>query len=138
MARTEEAAAWFSAVYRAVQQVPVGKVTTYGHIALLLDHPERARQVGVCLKHLPSAPDPDDRYSQLFNGGNVPWQRIINSKGAISPRGPGGAQRQADVLTEEGVEVEYDGMEYRIKLGTFGWFPKALPSEDEAGSGDHC
>jgi len=37
-ARTEEAEAWFAAVYMAVQEVPVGKVTTYGHIARLIGH----------------------------------------------------------------------------------------------------
>lgn len=36
MARTDEAAAWFAAVYQAVQEIPHGKVTSYGHIARLL------------------------------------------------------------------------------------------------------
>nr|POE94248.1 hypothetical protein CFP56_16488 [Quercus suber] len=38
MPRSEEAAMWYSAVYRAVQQIPHGKVTSYGHIADLLGH----------------------------------------------------------------------------------------------------
>jgi hypothetical protein len=37
----------------------------------------------VCLKHLPSASSqPNARY----NSDTVPWQRVINSKGVISPR----------------------------------------------------
>jgi methylated-DNA-protein-cysteine methyltransferase-like protein len=36
MSRSEEAEAWANAVYAAVQEIPRGKVTTYGHIALLL------------------------------------------------------------------------------------------------------
>lgn len=36
MPRTEEAEFWFAAVYDAVQQIPRGKVTSYGHIARLL------------------------------------------------------------------------------------------------------
>jgi methylated-DNA-protein-cysteine methyltransferase related protein len=36
MARTEEAEAFFSAVYSAVQEIPHGKVTSYGHIARLI------------------------------------------------------------------------------------------------------
>ena len=36
MARSDEAEWWFNAVYSAVQEVPVGKVTSYGHIARLL------------------------------------------------------------------------------------------------------
>ncbi|KAL8720414.1 MAG: hypothetical protein Q9225_002734 [Loekoesia sp. 1 TL-2023] len=36
MARSDEAQWWFNAVYEAVQQIPHGRVTSYGHIALLL------------------------------------------------------------------------------------------------------
>jgi alkylated DNA nucleotide flippase Atl1 len=38
MPRTDEAEWWFNAVYEAVQEIPAGKVTTYGHIARLLGH----------------------------------------------------------------------------------------------------
>jgi len=47
MPQTDEAAEWFSAVYEAVQQIPYGKCTSYGHIAALLGYPRRARQVGM-------------------------------------------------------------------------------------------
>ncbi|KAK3396728.1 6-O-methylguanine DNA methyltransferase [Sordaria brevicollis] len=80
MARSEEAQAFFHAVYSAVQEIPHGKVTSYGHIAKLVGTPQRPRQVGVCLKHLPVDP------SARFNHENVPWQRVINAKGVISPR----------------------------------------------------
>lgn len=36
MPRSDEAAAFFHAVYSAVQEIPYGKVTTYGHIAALV------------------------------------------------------------------------------------------------------
>jgi alkylated DNA nucleotide flippase Atl1 len=36
MPRTDEAEWWFNAVYDAVQQIPAGRVTSYGHIARLL------------------------------------------------------------------------------------------------------
>lgn len=36
MARSDEAEWWFTAVYQAVQEIPHGKVTSYGHIARLL------------------------------------------------------------------------------------------------------
>ncbi|KAI5360764.1 Putative methylated-DNA-[protein]-cysteine S-methyltransferase, DNA binding protein [Septoria linicola] len=39
MPRSDEAAAWYTMVYRAVQQVPYGSVTSYGHIANLLGYP---------------------------------------------------------------------------------------------------
>lgn len=38
MPQSEQAAAWASAVYEAVQQIPYGKVTSYSHIARLLEH----------------------------------------------------------------------------------------------------
>jgi len=36
MTRTDEAEAFFRAVYSAVQEIPFGKVTSYGHIAKLI------------------------------------------------------------------------------------------------------
>lgn len=36
MPRSDEAAAFFTAVYQAVQEIPHGKVTSYGHIARLI------------------------------------------------------------------------------------------------------
>lgn len=41
------------------------------------------RQVGVCLKHLPSHSTEAEHH---FHDRNVPWQRVINAKGGISPR----------------------------------------------------
>lgn len=40
MPQTEEAAAWFAAVYQAVQEIPHGRVTSYGHIATLVGYRE--------------------------------------------------------------------------------------------------
>jgi methylated-DNA-protein-cysteine methyltransferase-like protein len=34
--RSEEVHLWYTAVYEAVQEIPYGKVTSYGHIARLL------------------------------------------------------------------------------------------------------
>ncbi|KAL2038699.1 hypothetical protein N7G274_008457 [Stereocaulon virgatum] len=132
MARSDEAEWWFNAVYAAVQEIPHGKVTSYGHIALLLGHPERPRQVGVCLKHLPSFSSNANHY---YHDNNVPWQRVINSKGIISPRGPGGATRQAAVLRREGVVVGTGHLgELTVNFGTYGWFPSLLPSEEAESS----
>ncbi|OXV08387.1 hypothetical protein Egran_03849 [Elaphomyces granulatus] len=148
MTRTDEAEWWFNAVYEAVQEIPHSRVTTYGHIARLLGHPRRARQVGICLKHLPSNSnsnnngdddDNDDNVSghtyHHFHSDNVPWQRVINSKGMISHRGPGSAAHQATILRQEGVSVEEDGMgEFHVDFGHYGWFPDRLPSEEGVSS----
>ena len=132
MPQTDEAADWFAAVYEAIQQVPYGKCTSYGHIAILLGYPKRARQVGVCLKHLPKY-DEDNPEMYEYHDRNVPWQRVVNSKGGISPRGDSGlaADRQAERLRSEGVEVqEGRGLdEAFVDLTTFGWFPDELPDE---------
>ncbi|OAL00834.1 DNA binding methylated-DNA--cysteine S-methyltransferase [Phaeosphaeriaceae sp. SRC1lsM3a] len=128
--RSEEVHLWYTAVYEAVQEIPHGKVTSYGHIARLLGKPERPRQVGICLKHLPTASTDRSKQSATFHGDNVPWQRVLNAKGSISPRGPGSARRQADALRREGVEIREDAMgQYTIDLAKYGWFPDVLPSE---------
>ena len=103
------------------------------------------RQVGVCLKHLPSFSADTNHH---FHNANVPWQRVINAKGIISPRsvvrsqeiyrttvdmshrGPGGATRQAAFLRREGVTVETGNLgELVIDLEVYGWFPDFLPSK---------
>ncbi|KAH8897732.1 MGMT family protein [Thozetella sp. PMI_491] len=129
MARSDEAEAFFAAVYRAVQEIPYGKVTSYGHIARLVGTPQRPRQVGVCMKHLSEDPEAH------FNHTNVPWQRVINSKGIISPRSqPTGAQNQATALRAEGVTVTTGALgELMVDFVEFGWFPRHLPSEQEDG-----
>lgn len=38
MARSDEAEMWYTAVYKAIQQIPPGRVTSYGHIASLLGY----------------------------------------------------------------------------------------------------
>ncbi|KAG6997563.1 hypothetical protein G7Y79_00040g077280 [Physcia stellaris] len=129
MTRSDEAEWWFNAVYEAVQQVPYGRVTSYGHIARLLGRHTRSgmSKVGVALKHLPTF---SSDINPHFHDGNVPWQRVINAKGVISPRGPGGAARQATALRQEGVTVELGSLgELSISFGAYGWFPTRLPSE---------
>ncbi|CAL5871639.1 uncharacterized protein PFLUO_LOCUS5892 [Penicillium psychrofluorescens] len=129
MSRSEEAEWWANAVYGAIQEIPHGRVTTYGHIARLLGEPQRARQVGAVLKSLPSSDS-----GSHFTSANVPWQRVINTRGMISHRGPGSAQRQADALQQENVEVTTDSMgEWYVDFSRYGWFPTSLPNDDVAG-----
>ncbi|ODA80469.1 hypothetical protein RJ55_03427 [Drechmeria coniospora] len=127
MARSDEAEAFFHAVYSAVQEIPAGKVTSYGHIARLVGTPQRPRQVGVCMKHLPGDP------SARFNIFNVPWQRVISARGIVSPRSnPEGARNQAEALRAEGVHVTTGALgELAVDLDHHGWFPAALPSEHD-------
>jgi methylated-DNA-protein-cysteine methyltransferase related protein len=132
--QSDEAAWWFEAVYSAIQQIPPGHVTSYGHIAKLLGYPKRARQVGVCLKHLP-AYNEDEPEMFYYHDQNVPWQRVINAKGGISERGDSGlaANRQVQKLRDEGVEVtEGRGIDQaHVDFGQFGWFPSRLPNDSD-------
>ncbi|KAH0543708.1 hypothetical protein FGG08_002024 [Glutinoglossum americanum] len=129
MARTDEAEAFFTAVYLACQEIPRGRVTSYGHIGRLIGKPECPRQVGICLRHLPTDPDAE------FNSDSVPWQRVINSRGVISPRRhSSGASRQATALEQEGVAVERGSLgELKVDLEVYGWFPRRLPSREDDG-----
>ncbi|KAK4225786.1 6-O-methylguanine DNA methyltransferase [Podospora fimiseda] len=146
MPRTPEAQSFFHAVYSAVQQIPPGKVTSYGHIAKLIGTPQRPRQVGVCLKHLPPSPTQTNseehadqqEYASRFNHDTVPWQRVINAKGVISPRSqPSGALNQAAALELEGVTVTTGALgELMVDFAAYGWFPASLPSDVDGGDID--
>lgn len=59
-------------VYEVVSQIPVGKVSTYGGIALLLGAPQCSRMVGRALKEVP------DELS-------IPCHRVVNSTGRLVP-----------------------------------------------------
>lgn len=99
---------FFERVYRVVQQIPRGKVASYGQIAALLGHPQAARTVGWALNALTSA-----------RAAEVPWQRVINSAGRISiSRADLSADIQRALLAEEG--VVFDEREH-VDLRRFGW-----------------
>jgi methylated-DNA-protein-cysteine methyltransferase related protein len=103
---------FYQEVYKLVKKVPRGKVATYGQIAGLISTPRAARMVGWAL-HVGS-----EKY-------NVPWQRVINSKGMISttcldhPR-----EFQASLLIEEGVKVIKKQENLYIDLKKYLWQPK--------------
>jgi methylated-DNA-protein-cysteine methyltransferase-like protein len=51
----------------------------------------------------------------------IPWQRVINAKGEISPRGnPIGEEVQRQILAEEGIRFTEGG---RISLKKYQWQP---------------
>jgi methylated-DNA-protein-cysteine methyltransferase-like protein len=102
---------FYEQVYAVVRRIPRGKVTSYGRIAAMLGAPNAARAVGYALRALKDKDDP--------NFEPVPWQRVINSQGRISiVNREHGAQRQAELLREEGIEVSN---ELRVDLETYLW-----------------
>lgn len=110
--------------YDAIQQIPEGKVTSYGHIARLIGYPTYARHVGYALRDCPDDVD-------------IPWQRVVSAKGVISPReNSGSVHTQAAMLRDEGVTVVDEpvmsaefvgGSGGRVNLAVVGWFPNTLP-----------
>lgn len=108
MTRTEGADA-YAHIYAVVRKIPEGRVATYGQVAAIAGLPGHARQVGYALHSLGQESD-------------VPWQRVINAKGEVSPRS-GAADRegfQRHLLEEEGVEFDSRG---RIDLAHCRWDP---------------
>jgi len=88
-----------------VRQIPAGRVSTYGQVAQLAGGCT-ARMVGYAMASLPE-------------GTDVPWQRVINARGRISPHGMGyGSILQRQLLEEEGVRFSPDGV---IDRNLFFW-----------------
>ncbi len=91
-------------LYRLVRQIPRGKVTTYGQLALLLGRPKAARVVGGALHRAPQ---------------DVPCHRVVNRTGQTAPVFfRDGKDLQRMLLEEEGVEFLPDG---RADLSRFFW-----------------
>lgn len=99
-----DTAGFFQKVYELVKQVPEGHVVTYGQIAGALGNPRQARQVGWAMRVCPE---------------DVPWHRVVNSRGCVSTRPElGSFSPQRALLEDEGVQFGPDG---RIDLGVYGW-----------------
>lgn len=91
------------AVIGIILSIPNGKVMTYGQIAKLAGSPRGARQV-VRILHSMS-----DKY-------NLPWHRVINSKGELPRIGGQGPYLQRSLLESEGVIVSED---FKVKLSEY-------------------
>lgn len=95
-------------IYAIVQAIPFGKVATYGQIAALAGFPGHARQVGYALHALPQ-------------GSAVPWHRVINARGQVSPRSEGGWESYQRHLLEE--EQVVFGPAGSVDLNRYLWEP---------------
>ena len=78
-----------------IKKIPTGKVATYGQIATYAGNPRASRQVAWIL-HSSSRKD------------NLPWHRVINSKGRISLPHNGGYETQKELLEKEGIAFNED------------------------------
>lgn len=111
MARSERQAGdrqdFFQRVWEVVAQIPLGKVTTYGHIAEYLGTKSAARTVGWAM--------------QAAKGTWLPCHRVVNRFGALSGwRSFGGPHIMEDLLRNEGVTFTDDGC---VDLEQHLWIP---------------
>ncbi len=97
-------------IYAVVRRIPRGRIATYGQVAQIAGLGGHARQVGYALHSV----DSDDR---------LPWHRVLNAQGRVSPRAePGGDRVQRALLEREGVRFDKSG---RADLTRYGWRPRA-------------
>ena len=97
------------AVIDIIRAIPRGMVTTYGSIAAAAGNQSGARQVARIL-HSSS-----DKY-------DLPWHRVINYRGTISPRLSMSHIEQRRMLEDEGVRIDPDGV---IDFHRYLWQPEA-------------
>jgi methylated-DNA-protein-cysteine methyltransferase-like protein len=107
--------AFAAKVYAIVRAIPAGRVMTYGGIGALIPPPPgtnwagyarvRARWVGYSMAECPE---------------DVPWQRVVNAQGRISPRPDLSAALQRSLLKREGVRFDRSG---RLDLNVLEWKP---------------
>ena len=92
-------------VYRLVQQIPRGRVLTYGALAKTLRLRGGARSAGRAMAATPS-------------GKGIPWHRVVGERGKILIREPY-ASLQKKLLESEGIKV----VEFRLDLKRYIWTP---------------
>jgi methylated-DNA-protein-cysteine methyltransferase-like protein len=96
----------YARIFSVVRAIPRGTVATYGQVAEMAGLPGHARQVGYAL----AAYDGDEA---------LPWQRVVNAQGRVSPRAdPESEEVQRDLLRAEGVVFDSTG---RLDLERFRW-----------------
>jgi len=94
-------------IWQTVARIPAGKVASYGTIARLSGFPTQPRIAGYALHRLP-------------DGIDIPWHRVINSRGRISLPGERGAG-QRRLLEKEG--IVFSGI--AVDMQRYGWKQKA-------------
>lgn len=101
--------------FEIIRQIPAGKVTYYGYVALLAGSPRAARQVGFALASLQS---PEIKFAKTEYP--IPWWRVVNKQGYLSIRGDNlnAKNLQKELLQSEGVEVDE---EFKLDIKKYIW-----------------
>jgi methylated-DNA-protein-cysteine methyltransferase-like protein len=92
-------------VIKIIKSIPKGKVLTYGIIAKLAGNSRAARQVSWILHSSTKKYD-------------LPWHRVINSKGKIVLSADEDRYYQKNLLIEEGIQFK---SEFGIDLQKYLW-----------------
>lgn len=104
---------FYEKVFAIVEQIPPGKVTTYGAIAETLGMKGSSRQVGQALNSIPK-------------GLDLPAQRVINRIGALSGAHHfGGYTVMRRLLRKEGVTFKAE----LVNMEKHFWHPSKLGEE---------
>jgi methylated-DNA-protein-cysteine methyltransferase-like protein len=98
----------YEKIYEVTRNVPKGKVTTYGAIACYIGSPGAARMVGWALN------------AKKHTLGSIPAHRVVNRKGLLTGSKYFPANNMAELLINEGVEVENNQI---IDLEQYMWDP---------------
>lgn len=79
-------------ILSVVEEIPTGKVATYGQIARLVGREKNARLVGQVLRRAAAY-------------GNYPCHRVVNHQGRLAP----GWTEQEELLRAEGICLKKNG-----------------------------
>lgn len=108
----------YDLIYAVIRQIPAGRVARYGQISRIVGRCS-AQMIGFALAALGKQPNAED----------VPWQRVVNAKGHISPHGYGfGTNMQRVLLEEKGIEFSLEG---EIDFDKFGWDGISVSSRNQ-------
>lgn len=95
-----------SKVYGLIEQVPAGRVTTYGDLAGLAGHANASRIVGGIAHTGPS---------------HLPWHRLVNRFGGLASGFHGGREIQSQLLEAEGITCTNSVVDHFKEKR---WYPK--------------
>jgi len=96
----------FARVHALVRRIPRGRVATYGQLSQLIDGRLTPVGIGWALRAAPA--------------GELPWHRVVNSRGTVSTDGETPGLQRA-MLEAEGVRFD---REARIDLARYQWRPR--------------
>ncbi|MGH8443792.1 MAG: MGMT family protein, partial [Solimonas sp.] len=97
-----------AAIWAMIQNIPRGKVATYGQVADMSGFRKQPRLTAQALAHVP-------------DGMNLPWYRVISASGRSSLPGAAGQREQQRRLEAEGVKFDARS---RVDFELYRWRPR--------------